>query len=67
MFKEAEITINNHKCTIAHALVIRVAIEQFHTFVIENSFGEDALGKVIRQNYIERLNEIRTYLYDGMF
>lgn len=63
-FKEADIIINNTKLTLAQSLVIRVAIENFTSTLINNGLGNDKLGKEICRNYLARLEEIRVILHE---
>jgi hypothetical protein len=59
MSEEPEIIINGINVGPGCALTIRVAIETFAGVLIENGLGDDEHGKIMKKNYLERINDIR--------
>lgn len=60
---EADITINGETLTFGQAMTVRVALESFASHLIENRLGEDDIGKNICRGYLDRISEIRKFLY----
>jgi len=60
--KEARIEINGTLITEAMSMTIRVAVENFVSFLEENGLGDDEHGLRMRQLYMERIEELRTLL-----
>lgn len=63
--EEPEIIINRINIGPGCAMTIRVAIEVFCNDLIENGLGDDEHGKRMKDNYLNRINDIRKAM--GLF
>lgn len=60
MSQEPEIIINGINIGSGCAMTIRVAIESFASYLIENGLGDDEHGKAMNKNYLDRIGDVRT-------
>lgn len=60
MCKEPEIIINGVNVGPGCAMTIRVAIECLAKDLRENGLGSDKHGKSLKDNYLARINDIRS-------
>jgi hypothetical protein len=59
---EPTITICGKELTISQSLTVRVAIESFATDLIERGLGNDKHGKIMVKEYLDRIEEIRSFI-----
>jgi len=59
MKNEPEILINGVNIGPGCAMTIRVAIETFASYLIEDGLGDDEHGIKMKENYINRIHDIR--------
>lgn len=59
MYREPEIFINGENIGSACSMTIRVAIECFASDLIENGLGDDEHGKLMKNNYLNIIDDIR--------
>lgn len=59
MYDEPEILINGQNVGPGCSLTIRVAIESFAADLIENGLGDDEHGKIMKEHYLNRIEDIR--------
>lgn len=57
--QEPEIIINGIDIGPGCAITIRVAIEVFFSYLIEDGIGDDEHGKRMTENYLNRIDDIR--------
>lgn len=61
--KEAHVVINGVTLTEAQSMAVRVAIESFDSGLRADGLGNDEMGVAMAKAYIERIEEIRSALY----
>lgn len=61
--KEAHIVVNGVTLTEAQSMAVRVAIESFDSDLRADGLGKDETGAAISKAYMERIEEIRSALY----
>ena len=60
---EPSIFINGVKLFEGQAMSLRVAVEVFISYLIENGLGDDEHGIAMKKLYLERLGEIRHLMF----
>lgn len=60
---EPAITMNGQKLTSAQCMMIRCAIENFSSDLVNNGLGNDEHGKTMVKLYMERIEEVRKVMY----
>ena len=61
--KEAHVVINGVTLTEAQSMAVRVAIESFDSGLRTDGLGKDEMGVAMAKAYMERIEEIRSALY----
>jgi hypothetical protein len=58
MIKEADITIEGVRLTLAQSMTVRVAVSSYMMDMRMDGLGDDETGKAIAAGYIARGNEV---------
>ncbi|HJU78107.1 MAG TPA: hypothetical protein VJ599_00895 [Nitrososphaeraceae archaeon] len=61
--KEAFIILNKHELSNGQSLTIRIALEVFLDYLIENGLGDDEHSVKMTQAYTDSINSIRRLIY----
>lgn len=61
---EGPIIIRGVELTCRQSMTVRVALESFMTYLIENGLGEHENGKKTTQAYLKNINDIRCLIFD---
>ena len=64
MSNESNIYINGHLLNESQSMTVRVAIESFSSDLIENGLGDDDVGIGITKGYLQKISEMRKFMYE---
>ena len=60
-WKEADVVVNGHTLTFGQSKTLRVALEAFASYLIDEGLGDDAIE--LSLNYLDRIQDIRKVMY----
>ncbi len=60
---EPSILINGVKLSEGQAMSLRVSVEVFISYLMEDGLGDDEHGIAMKKSYLERLGEIRDLMF----
>lgn len=63
---EPHIEIEGNVLTPGQSMTIRVAVESFASWLVENGLGEDEHGKRMVKSYSQCIVEIRNFMYKDL-
>jgi len=60
---EPLITIWGKELTIAQSITVRVALESFYQDLVKNGLGDHEMQKLMTENYLKRIQELRNLIF----
>lgn len=63
LYEEAIVEMNGFELTPSQSMTLRIALESFIQYLIEEGLGDDEMGLELKKAYLDRCAEIRGYMY----